>query len=98
MQIDLPNEVAPRFAQTKLFGALVGLENVYRFPILDISQIDDKVYILFSRQCTRKKALFDAMRESLARSDVDDSAFKLVNFHPDISEYYYSETGKKLRT
>jgi hypothetical protein len=95
IEIALARQVAQNFAHSRLFGALVELETQYRFPIMDISQIDGKLYFLLSRQCPQKEALYSEMLRNLSRQGVDSAPLRSVNFHPDVSDYIFSQTGQR---
>jgi hypothetical protein len=93
LEIDLAPSTATNFPRTALFGAVMSLQRKFRYPVLDISQINRKLYILLSRQCPDKEALYESMLRNLVRQGVSVDALRSVNFHPNVSDYLYSQTG-----
>lgn len=95
IEIELAPAVAEKFSHTDLFGGVMELQKKFRYPIMDISQIDRKLYILLSRQCPDKEAIYARMLWNLRRQGVSVDALRLVNFHPNISDYLFSQTGQR---
>ena len=93
LEIELAPAIATNFPHSTLFGAVMKLQRKFRYPILDISQIDRKVYILLSHQCLDKATLYESMLRNLTRQGASVDALRSVNFHPSVSEYLYSQTG-----
>jgi hypothetical protein len=95
LEIELAPVIATDFAHTELFGAVMELQRKFRYPILDISQIDRKLYILLSRQCMDKESLYTSMLRNLKRQGASVDGLNSVNFHPNVSDYLFSQTGQK---
>ncbi|HXC55052.1 MAG TPA: hypothetical protein VNU97_07140 [Rhizomicrobium sp.] len=95
IEIDLMPAMAVDFAHTDLFGAVMELQRKFRYPILDISQIDGKLYVLLSRQCLDKETLYARMIWNLKHRGFDVGTLRTVNFRPDVSDYLFSQTGQR---
>jgi hypothetical protein len=95
MEVGLAPAIAAGFPHSALFGAVMDLQKKFRYPIMDISQIDRKLFILLSRQCADKEALYRRMMWNLKRQGVDVDALRSVVFHPDLSDYLFSQTGER---
>jgi hypothetical protein len=95
VKVELPPAMAMDFPHTKLFGAIMELQTKFRYPIMDVSQIDRSVYILFSRQCSYKEGLYAKMLRDLNHLGFDVGALRSVDFRPDVSDYLFSQTGHR---
>lgn len=95
IEVDLAPAIIADFPHTQLFGAVMDLQKKFRYPIMDISQIDRKLYILLSRQCRDKEALYASMLRNLKLQGVGVDALQSANFGPDVSDYLFSQTGHR---
>ncbi len=64
----------------------------YGLPIMDVFQIDDRYFLLISRDCAQKVSLFELVREILNRDN--SQQLKEPDYSPDVTEYVFSQTGK----
>lgn len=67
----------------------------YRLPIVDVSQLGTRVFILFGRGCSQKKLLTLRVFDALARLGANTKDIGSVTFDPDVTDYLYSETGMR---
>lgn len=91
IKITAPPNLATKFGGLIFHAAVV----TYRLPVMDVVGADPGLYILFSRQCSMKRQLYNVIVEALKRQGVTLPSNSSVDFNPDIADYLFSETGKR---
>lgn len=81
---------------TRIFNDLLKIKREFRFSIMDERLINKSIFFLFSRQCSNMNILFASIKYIIPMIDKDaDKYLGVPNFHPDIAEYRFSETGER---
>lgn len=81
-------------SRKQLYLALQSVRLKYRMSILDVYPSGDDVFILFGRMCGATERLSSLLREFLARDGFKSSdELRQVSLKPDISAYYFAQTG-----
>jgi hypothetical protein len=95
--IKVPAQIPENIAESQsLTNNLLLLQSKYRMSIIDIRLLNDAYYMLLTRQCDQKSSLFSLMLELLKSEKFDWAKYLgAPNLAPDVSEYKFSETGKR---
>lgn len=74
--------------------SVLRVKEIYRMPILDVSVVGNRLFVLFSRQCRQKEILVQQLlkfvREAAPQTplNVEDE-----DLNPDVESYIFSQTG-----